>query len=261
MTSRFGKSPSEMPSHTRTNRSPASHSTVLRSGFAETACCSCGIELDFLKRASPKARLKAKSPLTRGTPPQSSTALPARSIRVRSTGWSGLWSSVSAPSLPGPLTIVPSGRPHSTRLSPMLPTRTRYFPPASEGASAMTNVPVQPLVCSVARNSVSNRRTNSRTAASSAGYPVASSSRRRRAMNCAHWSPPWPSKTPKNAQLSRMCAMWVSSMLGRQPFISATAARKAGPPKRLTTTEVTGADTAWPMAHAPSPPFLGAAPA
>mmetsp|Transcript_89866 Transcript_89866/g.262667 ORF Transcript_89866/g.262667 Transcript_89866/m.262667 type:complete len:246 (+) Transcript_89866:611-1348(+) len=201
-TSRFEKVLSDMPSQTSSRKSVESHSNVRRSGVAQTAWRSGGRLSTFLKRASPNARLRARSPLTRGTPSFDSTTEPAFSIRSRSAGSSGLWSYVRAPSLPGPSTIVPLLRHSRTRLSPTFPTRSRHLPFSSAGASVRTKVPVEPPAWSVARNSASNRLHRAAMAPSSAGGPLASSSDNRRAINAEHWWPPWPSKIPKNPQVS-----------------------------------------------------------
>mmetsp|Transcript_117340 Transcript_117340/g.233887 ORF Transcript_117340/g.233887 Transcript_117340/m.233887 type:complete len:237 (-) Transcript_117340:460-1170(-) len=89
-TSRFGNSPSEMPSHTSIKKSVASHAMVNSSGAADTGRSSCAGPPVCLYCASPKARLTAKSPLTRATPMTSWTLPPVLSIRSFSLGWSGL---------------------------------------------------------------------------------------------------------------------------------------------------------------------------
>mmetsp|Transcript_88503 Transcript_88503/g.247538 ORF Transcript_88503/g.247538 Transcript_88503/m.247538 type:complete len:235 (+) Transcript_88503:40-744(+) len=190
MTSRLGKLPSEMPSHTRTRKSLASHSKLVNSGSAETGWSSWRGPPVSLCGASPKARLTARSPLTRATPWMNCTVPPVRSIRSRSLGWSGLWSVVRPPSVPGPSTMLPSGRPSSTRLSPMLPTRSLRRPGASEGCTK-AKVPVEPLGVLELRNSRSNLSISSFTAASSTGSePPESSSVRRWATKAEHCEPP-----------------------------------------------------------------------
>mmetsp|Transcript_20946 Transcript_20946/g.62470 ORF Transcript_20946/g.62470 Transcript_20946/m.62470 type:complete len:294 (-) Transcript_20946:76-957(-) len=239
-TSRLGKSPSEIPSQTSITKSAESHSRLTISGTAETGWSDVSGSPTCLYCASPNARLTANSPLTRDTPMTCSTVPPTRRMRVRSEGWSGLWSVVMPPSVPWPSTSVPSARPSSTRLSPTLPTRRWYFPPGVLGGVMNANVPVEPLGWPVARNSLSRRSASAEIASSSSGAPqLSSSSVRRRATKVEHWLPPWPSKTPKKPQLSRMWTTCESSMVMRHPFISATPTRMHFPAQRRSAMEVT----------------------
>mmetsp|Transcript_68446 Transcript_68446/g.173792 ORF Transcript_68446/g.173792 Transcript_68446/m.173792 type:complete len:332 (+) Transcript_68446:785-1780(+) len=80
ITSLFGKLPSEMPSQTRTTKSVGPAVVVVNSGSAETGWSSCAGPPVSLCGASPKARLTAKSPLTRATPWTICTVPPHRSI-------------------------------------------------------------------------------------------------------------------------------------------------------------------------------------
>mmetsp|Transcript_79755 Transcript_79755/g.247355 ORF Transcript_79755/g.247355 Transcript_79755/m.247355 type:complete len:332 (-) Transcript_79755:279-1274(-) len=179
-TSRFGKSPSEIPSHTSIKTSVGEQSRVQISGTADTGWSLVSGSPVCLYCPSPKARLTARSPFTRATPMTSSTRPPTRMMRSRSEGWSGLWSVVKPPSVPFPSTNDPSARPSSTRLSPMFPTRRWYLPPGSLGGVTQANVPVEPLLRPVARNSRSRRSARAATAASSCGaHPASSSSIRR----------------------------------------------------------------------------------
>mmetsp|Transcript_69458 Transcript_69458/g.201629 ORF Transcript_69458/g.201629 Transcript_69458/m.201629 type:complete len:277 (+) Transcript_69458:27-857(+) len=186
ITSRLGKLPSEMPSQTRTRKSFASHSSVVNSGSAETGWSSCLGPPVSLCGASPNARLTARSPFTRATPWTNCTVPPVRSIRSCSLGWSGLWSVVRPPSVPGPSTMLPSALPSSTRLSPMLPTRSLQRPPAMSGCTN-ANVPVEPLGAPDSRNSRSIFSIRSLTAASSGGSePLDNSSVKRFATKAEH---------------------------------------------------------------------------
>mmetsp|Transcript_79754 Transcript_79754/g.247350 ORF Transcript_79754/g.247350 Transcript_79754/m.247350 type:complete len:220 (-) Transcript_79754:279-938(-) len=179
-TARFGKSPSEIPSHTSIRMSPAGQSRLRTSGTADTGWSLVSGSPVCLYWPSPKARLTARSPLTRATPMTSSTLPPTRTMRSRSGGLSGLWSVVRPPSVPLPSTSEPSARPRSTRLSPTFPTRRKYLPSGSLGGVTQTNVPVEPPFWPVARNSRSRRSARAVTAASSCGaHPASSSSIRR----------------------------------------------------------------------------------
>mmetsp|Transcript_60389 Transcript_60389/g.194458 ORF Transcript_60389/g.194458 Transcript_60389/m.194458 type:complete len:212 (-) Transcript_60389:4-639(-) len=204
----------------------------------------------------------ARSPLTRATPMTSWTVPPVLSMRARSPGWSGLWSVVSPPSVPGPSTMLPSARPRRMRLSPRFATRRLYFSLPGTGRTR-TKVPVEPLGCCSSRNSRSKRKAKAVMASSSSGAPRANSSSMRCAMKDEHWSPPWPSSTPKRPHVSCMKITCMSSMEMRQPFISATPTRNRDPLLRSTTTDVTAFGKPWPIAACecqPTPKYYRHAP-
>mmetsp|Transcript_12484 Transcript_12484/g.52518 ORF Transcript_12484/g.52518 Transcript_12484/m.52518 type:complete len:257 (-) Transcript_12484:899-1669(-) len=120
-TSKIPSQPSTRNSSSASASSPSDASALSRnvcvmiSGIAVTACSAAGTSLLCLNSESPIARLRLSTPFTR----PSATKHLAFSMRLSSSGSSGLWSRLSATAAPP--------RDSTHRLSPQFAT-TREFP-------------------------------------------------------------------------------------------------------------------------------------
>eukprot|EP00411_Alexandrium_monilatum_P076100 CAMPEP_0175497094 /NCGR_PEP_ID=MMETSP0096-20121207/4631_1 /TAXON_ID=311494 /ORGANISM="Alexandrium monilatum, Strain CCMP3105" /LENGTH=305 /DNA_ID=CAMNT_0016799099 /DNA_START=360 /DNA_END=1278 /DNA_ORIENTATION=+ len=203
-------------------------------GVAITFCFEAGIAEFALRWKSPSARDKFKVPSTRWQGPTFTTWPPAARMRLRSFGFSGLWSSERAMALPPRIRIV--------RESPTLATTISWFrkstaathavdPTAQKGCKGPSSRRPSPQEPARSLESRWGNASSSAAVKVGARVPVlcellardaqTSLARMREAM-AATSLPPCPSSTANSAasgktEASSISATCASSMASRQP--------------------------------------------
>mmetsp|Transcript_77699 Transcript_77699/g.202430 ORF Transcript_77699/g.202430 Transcript_77699/m.202430 type:complete len:200 (+) Transcript_77699:637-1236(+) len=142
------KSPSDTPSQTSSTKSVSSHSRWYCSGMQVTGRLSGPGPPVRLRSRSPNPRLTERTPLTRSF----STVPPAFTIRLLSSGYSGLWSWLTHLSVPPPSKIQPFALPRIVLLSPALMTWSLCLSPTFCGLCITHMVTVVPLGISESKN-------------------------------------------------------------------------------------------------------------
>mmetsp|Transcript_80837 Transcript_80837/g.182390 ORF Transcript_80837/g.182390 Transcript_80837/m.182390 type:complete len:244 (+) Transcript_80837:92-823(+) len=198
-------------SEDRTSKTPSLPMTTNWSSFSKMTSLSSGSEITFcsvgdllalaLYAKSPRARLRLRPASMRQHGPKRSTRPPAPSIRRRSSGLFGFWSTERSMAWPWRLSTA--------RLSPALAHMRRVLPASRRSNVTTAVLPTRSYGCGTA-DAASRISSSSLWKDLLRASPGSLTSVRKvariRGSSCTASSetscPPWPSKTPKRAACS-----------------------------------------------------------
>mmetsp|Transcript_104956 Transcript_104956/g.338452 ORF Transcript_104956/g.338452 Transcript_104956/m.338452 type:complete len:352 (+) Transcript_104956:335-1390(+) len=248
---------SKRPSQATTSSScgPPWKGVRVLSAKAMTFWLSGGKVLFAFRWKSPSARERFRVPSTRWQGPTFTTCPPAARMRLRSLGFSGLWSSDNAMALPLRISIAresPTLATSTSRLSKSTAATHAVDPQEAKGCSgpgSMRPKPQEPAFSRASSRGSASSKDSARPAPVlppflSLPRPQAwISSVSSRAVRAETSLPPWPSSTAKSAALGKtdgcsISATCASSMASRQPRMlqatQATASAMKVPASALT---------------------------